>query len=157
MLIVQDQVWSRLSANRNTGRSTWYYIDEMHLLLKEPQTASYMVENWKRFRKWGGIPTGMTQNAKDLLASREIENILENSDFVYMLSQSDGDRAILAQKLGLSDSQLEYVKNVPPGEGIMFFGDKVIPFRDRYPKDTMLYRLMTTKPGETQVKEGDEG
>ena len=157
MLIVQDQVWSRLSANRNTGRSTWYYIDEMHLLLKEPQTASYMVENWKRFRKWGGIPTGMTQNAKDLLASREIENILENSDFVYMLSQSDGDRAILAQKLGLSDSQLEYVKNVPPGEGIMFFGDKVIPFRDRYPKDTMLYRLMTTKPGETQVKEGDDG
>ena len=108
----------------------------------------YMVENWKRFRKWGGIPTGMTQNAKDLLASREIENILENSDFVYMLSQSDGDRAILAQKLGLSDSQLEYVKNVPPGEGIMFFGDKVIPFRDRYPKDTMLYRLMTTKPNE---------
>ena len=68
--------------NRNTGRSTWYYIDEMHLLLKDPQTASYMVGNWKHFRKWGGIPNGMTQNAKDLLASREIENIFENSDFV---------------------------------------------------------------------------
>lgn len=85
MLIVQDQVWDRVTANRAEGKSTRYYIDGSHLLLKEEQTAAYSVEIWKRFRKWGGIPTGITQNVKDLLSSREIENIFENSDFVYML------------------------------------------------------------------------
>ena len=84
MLIVQDQVGGRVTENREEGRSTRYYMDEMHLLLKEEQTAAYSVEIWKRFRKWGGIPTGITQNVKDLLASREVENIFENSDFIYM-------------------------------------------------------------------------
>ena len=84
MLIVQDQVWGRVTANRSAGRATRYYMDEFHLLLKEEQTAAYSVEIWKRFRKWGGIPTGITQNVKDLLSSREVENIFENSDFVYM-------------------------------------------------------------------------
>ena len=92
MLIVQDQVWNRVTINRNTHKSTRYYIDEFHLLLKEEQTAAYSVEIWKRFRKWGGIPTGITQNIKDLLASREIENIFENSDFILMLNQAAGDR-----------------------------------------------------------------
>ena len=84
MLIVQDQVWGRVTANRSAGKSTRYYIDEFHLLLKEEQTASYSIEIWKRFRKWGGIPTGITQNVKDLLSSHEVENIFENSDFIYM-------------------------------------------------------------------------
>ena len=97
MLIVQDQVWGRVTANRSAGKTTRYYMDEFHLLLKEEQTAAYSVEIWKRFRKWGGIPTGITQNVKDLLSSREVENIFENSDFVYMLNQAAGDRQILAQ------------------------------------------------------------
>ncbi len=88
MLIVQDQVWGRVTANRSAGKSTRYYIDEFHLLLKEEQTATYSVEIWKRFRKWGGLPTGITQNVKDLLRSPEIANILENSDFIYMLNQA---------------------------------------------------------------------
>ncbi|MFR2021103.1 MAG: VirB4-like conjugal transfer ATPase, CD1110 family, partial [Christensenellales bacterium] len=92
MLIVQDQVWGRVTANRAEGKSTRYYMDEFHLLLKEEQTAAYSVEIWKRFRKWGGIPTGITQNVKDLLASQEIENIFENSDYIYMLNQAAGDR-----------------------------------------------------------------
>ena len=92
MLIIQDQVWNRVTINREAHKSTRYYIDEFHLLLKEEQTAAYSVEIWKRFRKWGGIPTGITQNVKDLLASREIENIFENSDFLYMLNQAAGDR-----------------------------------------------------------------
>ena len=96
MLIVQDQVWNRVTVNRSANKSTRYYIDEFHLLLKEEQTAAYSVEIWKRFRKWGGIPTGITQNVKDLLASREIENIFENSDFILMLNQASGDRQILA-------------------------------------------------------------
>ena len=109
MLVVQDQVWNRVTINRAAHKSTRYYIDEMHLLLKEDQTAAYTIEIWKRFRKWGGIPTGITQNIKDLLASREIENIFENSDFVYMLNQASGDRQILARQLGISPHQLSYV------------------------------------------------
>ena len=101
MLIVQDQVWNRVTINRSEGKATRYYIDEFHLLLKEEQTAAYSVEIWKRFRKWGGIPTGITQNVKDLLASREVANIFENSDFVYMLNQAQGDREILAKQLNI--------------------------------------------------------
>ena len=106
MLVVQDAVWNRVTINREKHKSTWYYIDEMHLLLKEEQTAAYTVEIWKRFRKWGGIPTGITQNVKDLLSSREVENIFENSDFVYMLNQAAGDRQILAKQLNISPYQL---------------------------------------------------
>ena len=118
MLIVQDQVWNRVTINRNTHKSTRYYIDEFHLLLKEEQTAAYSVEIWKRFRKWGGIPTGITQNIKDLLASREIENIFENSDFILMLNQAAGDRKILAKQLNISPYQLSYVTNSGEGEGL---------------------------------------
>ena len=145
MLIVQDQVWNRVTVNREAHKSTRYYIDEMHLLLKEEQTASYSVEIWKRFRKWGGIPTGITQNVKDLLSSREVENIFENSDYIYMLSQASGDRQILAKQLGISPHQLSYVTHSGEGEGLLFYGSVILPFVDRFPKDTELYRIMTTR------------
>ena len=145
MLIVQDQVWNRVTVNREAHKSTRYYIDEMHLLLKEEQTAAYTVEIWKRFRKWGGIPTGITQNIKDLLASREVENIFENSDYIYMLNQAAGDRQILAKQLNISPHQLSYVTHSGEGEGLLFYGNTIIPFVDRFPKDTELYRIMTTK------------
>ena len=148
MLIVQDQVWNRVTINRAEHKSTRYYIDEFHLLLKEEQTASYSVEIWKRFRKWGGIPTGITQNVKDLLSSREIENIFENSDFVYMLNQASGDRQILAKQLNISPYQLSYVTHSNEGEGLLFYGSVIIPFVDHFPKDTELYKLLTTKPQE---------
>ena len=150
MLIVQDQVWGRVTANRSLGRSTRYYADEFHLLLKEEQTAAYSVEIWKRFRKWGGIPTAITQNVKDLLSSREVENILENSDFIYMLNQAAGDREILAKKLGISPYQLSYVTHSGEGEGLLFYGNVILPFADRFPKDTSLYRVLTTKPSEVR-------
>ena len=153
MLIVQDQVWGRVTENRAAGKSTRYYMDEMHLLLKEEQTAAYSVEIWKRFRKWGGIPTGITQNVKDLLASREVENIFENSDFVYMLNQAGGDRQILAKQLNISPHQLSYVTHSGEGEGLLFYGNVILPFVDRFPKDTELYSVMTTKPNEVK-KEG---
>ena len=148
MLIVQDQVWGRVTANRSEGRTTRYYMDEFHLLLKEEQTASYSVEIWKRFRKWGGIPTAITQNVKDLLASREIESIFENSDFILMLNQASGDRAILAKQLSISPHQLSYVTQSGEGEGLMFYGNTILPFVDRFPKDSSLYRIMTTKLSE---------
>ena len=148
MLVVQDQVWNRVTINRSEKRSTRYYMDEFHLLLKEEQTAAYSVEIWKRFRKWGGIPTGITQNVKDLLSSREVENIFENSDFVYMLNQASGDRQILAKQLNISPHQLSYVTHSGEGEGLLFYGNVILPFTDKYPKDTELYRIMTTKPTE---------
>ncbi|MDD2458016.1 MAG: ATP-binding protein [Eubacteriales bacterium] len=150
MLIVQDQVWGRVTANRAEGKSTRYYIDEFHLLLKEEQTAAYSVEIWKRFRKWGGIPTGITQNVKDLLSSREIENIFENSDFIYMLNQAGGDRQILAKQLNISPHQLSYVTHSGEGEGLLFYGNVILPFVDRFPKNSELYRIMTTKPNEVR-------
>lgn len=150
MLVVQDQVWNRVTVNRAEGKATRYYMDEFHLLLKEEQTAAYSVEIWKRFRKWGGIPTGITQNVKDLLGSREIENIFENSDFIYMLNQASGDRQILAKQLNISPHQLSYVTNSNAGEGLLFYGSTIVPFVDRFPKDTNLYRMMTTKPEELE-------
>ena len=147
LLIMQDAVWNRVTANRSKHKTTWFYIDEFHLLLKG-QTGSFSVEIWKRFRKWGGIPSGLTQNVKDLLASREIENIFENSDFIYMLNQAQGDRQILAKQLGISPHQLSHVTHSGPGEGLLFFGNVIIPFVDHFPKDTSLYRIMTTRPEE---------
>ena len=151
MLIVQDQVWNRVTVNREAHKSTRYYIDEMHLLLKEEQTAAYSVEIWKRFRKWGGIPTGLTQNVKDLLSSREVENIFENSDYVCMLNQASGDRQILAKQLNISPHQLSYVTHSGEGEGLLFYGYVILPFVDRFPKETELYRVMTTKPSEVSA------
>ena len=175
MHIVQDQVWNRVTENRfnkiqmktdSEGnplpdeildalslKATRYYMDEFHLLLKEEQTAAYSVEIWKRFRKWGGIPTGITQNVKDLLSSREVENIFENSDFIYMLNQASGDRQILAKHLNISPHQLSYVTHSGEGEGLLFYGSVILPFVDRFPKDTELYRIMTTKPQEQEAKE----
>ena len=147
MLVIQDQVWNRVTVNRAAGKTTRYYVDEFHLLLKG-ELASWSVEIWKRFRKWGGIPTGITQNSKDLLASPEISNILENSDFIYMLNQAAGDRKILAKQLNISPHQLSYVTHSGEGEGLLFYGNVILPFVDRFPKDTELYRIMTTKPQE---------
>ena len=146
MLIVQDAVWGRVTANRSAGKSTRYYVDEFHLLLKEAQTAAYSIEIWKRFRKWGGLPTAITQNVKDLLESPEVSNIFENSDFAYMLNQANGDRQILAKQLNISHSG--------EGEGLLFYGNTILPFIDRFPHDLELYKIMTTRLSE--VSEGDK-
>jgi len=150
MLIVQDAVWNTVTVNRSIGRATWYFVDEFHLLLKEEQTAAYSAEVWKRFRKWGGVPTGATQNPKDLLSSPEIENILENSDFIYLLNLSAGDRKLMTERLNISAEQLAYVTNSEPGHGLLFFNNVILPFADDFPKDTELYKLLTTKPSEVE-------
>ena len=154
MLIVQDAVWGRVTANRSAGKSTRYYVDEFHLLLKEAQTAAYSIEIWKRFRKWGGLPTAITQNVKDLLESPEVSNIFENSDFAYMLNQANGDRQILAKQLNISPHQLSYVIHSGEGEGLLFYGNTILPFIDRFPHDLELYKIMTTRLSE--VSEGDK-
>ena len=156
MLIVQEMVWNRLAANRDSGKYTRYYMDEFHVLLKEPQTAAYSVQIWKRFRKWGGIPTGITQNIKDLTGQQGTDNILDNTSFIYMLSQAPGDRKALTEHLNLSPHQLSHVTNVGSGEGLLFFGNTIIPFEDHFPKDTEMYKLLTTKPSEVQQRKEEE-
>ena len=153
MLIMQDLVNSQVSANFAQGTATWCYFDEFHLLLKDELTASYCVTVWKMLRKKFCVPSALTQNVKDLLASREIENIFENSDFLVMLSQAQGDRQILAKQLGISPTQLSFVTNSNSGEGLLFFGNVIIPFSDRFPQNTEIYRLLTTRPEDLK----DEG
>lgn len=148
MLIIQDQIWNRVSNNRDNKLFTRIYIDEFHLLLKEEQTASFSLEMWKRFRKWNGIPTGLTQNIKDLLASPEIENIFDNSDFYQLYNQSHGDRKILIDKLEISPLQEQYITNSPEGEGLIIYDNVIIPFQDKFPTNTKTYKLLSTKPGE---------
>jgi type IV secretory pathway VirB4 component len=151
MLIVQDQVWNRVTVNRAAKKSTRYYMDEFHLLFKEPQTAAYSGEIYKRFRKWGGIPTGITQNVKELLESVEVQNILENSDFVLMLNQATGDREILAKQLNISPGQMAYVTHSEAGEGLIFYGSVILPFVDKFPENTMLFKIMSTRLSESAV------
>ena len=152
MLIVQDAVWNRVSANRKAKKYTRYYMDEIHLLLKDEQTAAYTVEIWKRFRKWGGIPTGITQNVTDMLASREIENIFGNSEYIQMLSQGDGDREVLCDKLRLSEAQLSYITDRAPGEGLIRFGSTIVPFENHFPRESKMYAIMNTRLTERDAK-----
>ena len=156
MLFLQNFVWNRISANRDKGQTTRYYIDEFHILLKEPQTAAYFIGIWKRCRKWGCVATGITQNVKDLLTSPEIQNIFDNTDFFLMLNQANADREILGEKLGLSREEMRYLTNAEQGCGLMVCGNVVLPFENRIPTDTQLYRMMTTKPGEMEAEEGRE-
>ena len=122
------------------------------MLLQDELTSSYFVTIWKMLRKKGCVPSALTQNVKDLLASRQIENIFENSDFMVLLSQAQGDRQILARQLGISPHQLSYVTHSNPGEDLLFFGNVTIPFVDRFPKNTKLYSIMTTRPEEKGVQ-----
>ena len=145
MLVIQDQIWNRVTVNRAAKKATRYYCDEFHLLLKG-ELGGWSVEIWKRFRKWGGIPTGITQNIKDLLASAEIENIFENSDFLYLLNQAAGDREILCEKLRISPKQAGYITHSEAGEGLIIYGSVILPFVDRFPTNTRLYEIMTTRP-----------
>lgn len=148
MLVLQDHVWNRVTKNRHEDITTWYYMDEFHVLLADERTSGYSVDFWKRFRKYGGIPSGITQNVKDLLTSQKIETILENSDFIYLLNQAWGDKTVLQEKLNISDYQAEYITNSEEGEGLIVFNGEILPFKDKFPKNNSLYPVMTTKPEE---------
>lgn len=154
MLVLQDHVWNKVTINRNRDKKTWYYMDEFHVLLAEEQTSNYSVEFWKRFRKWGGVPTGITQNVQDLLSSPKIETIIDNTDFIYLLNQASGDRSILQQKLEISDYQANYITNSGEGEGLVVYSGIILPFKDKFPHNNSLYPVMTTKPEEIQRLRG---
>lgn len=148
MLIVLDQIWNRITQNRAKGRRTWLYIDEIYLLFQNEYSANYLFELYKRARKWGAIPTGITQNVEDLLISDMARRMLSNSDFIVMLNQAAPDRAELAGLLNISNQQLNYVTNARPGQGLLFAGNTIIPFINKFPEDGLLYPMMTTKVDE---------
>ncbi|MBY7009321.1 DUF87 domain-containing protein [Clostridium botulinum] len=156
MLIVLDAIWNRITANRAKGKRTWLYMDEIYLLFSNEYSAQYLFELYKRARKWGAIPTGITQNIEDLLKSDLARSMLSNSDFLLMLNQAPSDREELAHLLNISDTQLSYITSSDEGEGLLFSGNSIIPFVDKFPTDTKLYEMMTTKVDEiksNKVKE----
>ena len=145
MHITDEFVTQAVEDNFREGVATWCYFDEFHVLLRDQLTASYFVAVWKMLRKKGCVPSALTQNVKDLLASREIEAILDNTDFMVLLSQAQSDRAILAKQLGISEHQLSYITHSNSGEGLLFYGSVTIPFVDRFPRGE-IYDLLTTRP-----------
>ncbi|MDR1467277.1 MAG: DUF87 domain-containing protein [Oscillospiraceae bacterium] len=152
MHITNELVTQAVNTNFSNRIATWCYFDEFHILLQDALSASYFVRVWKMLRKKGCVPSALTQNVKDLLASREIENILENSDFMILLAQAAGDRAILARQLGISEHQLSFISHSNQGEGLLFYGSTVIPFVDRFPPGE-IFNLLTTRP-EDMIKDG---
>lgn len=148
--VCMNDVWNKMMENRRFNKWTWFYIDEFHLLMSNGSTSEFLKSVWKRARKWQGVPTGITQNVEDLLASPDARAIINNSSFVYMLNQSMMDRAMLKEILNLSDNDLEFVTNVEPGHGLIKTGKQAIPFEDKFPTNTKLYKVMTTKADNDQ-------
>ena len=151
MLVVMDQIWNRVSENRNKGINTWIYIDESHLYLTNPFVAEFFAELYARLRKWGGIPTAITQNVERMLASDVGRSMLSNSQFVLLFNQATNDRNAIAQLCNLSPTQLSKVTNSKPGHGLLIAGGDVIPLMNDFPKDTKLYKMMTTKFDELSI------
>lgn len=143
-----NHIWNKIIDNQKKNKRTWFYIDEFHVLTKTRSSAEFLQQIWKRARKWGGIPTAITQNVEDLLNSEESRAIINNCEFIMMLSQSPIDRAALADMYHISDAQLNYITNSPPGQGLIYNGEGIIPFIDKFPKETKLYKIMSSKPGE---------
>ncbi|OUS75704.1 TraE family protein [Paenibacillus sp. MY03] len=148
MLVVLDSIINRITQNRVKGKNTYIFIDEIYLLFQHEYSANFLYALWKRVRKYGAFCTGITQNVDDLLQSHTARTMLANSEFIVMLNQSSTDRKELAELLNISDLQLSYITNVDAGNGLMKIGNSLVPFADQFPRDTMLYQLMTTKPGE---------
>ncbi len=148
MLVVLDSIFNRVIRNRQLGRNTWVYVDEIYLLFQHEYSANFLFTLWKRVRKYGACCTGITQNLDDLLQSHTARTMLANSEFLVMLNQAATDRMELAQLLNISDNQLSYITNVDSGRGLIKCGSTIVPFVNSFPKNTRLYKLMTTKPSE---------
>lgn len=148
MLVILDSIINRITANRMKGKQTFIFIDEIYLLFMHEYSAQFLFKLWKRVRKYGAYCTGITQNVDDLLQSHTARTMLSNSEFILMLNQASTDRAELAKLLSISDLQLSYITNVDAGHGLIKVGSSLVPFANAFPKNTKLYKLMSTKPGE---------
>ena len=152
MLVVLDSIFNRVIRNRQLARNTWVYVDEIYILFQHEYSANFLFNLWKRVRKYGACCTGITQNLDDLLQSHTARTMLANSEFLVMLNQAATDRAELAQLLNISDNQLSFITNVDSGRGLIKCGSTIVPFVNSFPKNTRLYKLMTTKPSEMEIK-----
>ena len=148
LLIMLDNIMNRVIENRKRGRYTRVYIDEAHLFFKNEYSAEFLLKAWKRFRKYGGLLTGITQNIEDCLKNDTARGMLSNSEFLLMLNQAPSDRIELAKLLNISDTQMSYITNAGAGRGLIKVGGSIVPFVNDFPSDTELYKLMSTKPGE---------
>ena len=148
MLVVLDNIFNRITSNRTKGRTTYIFIDEIYLLFAQKYTADFLYRVWKRVRKYGAFATGITQNVGDMLQSNTARTMLANSEFTVMLNQNGSDRLDLSKLLNISDNQTEFFTNVQAGHGLMKIGGHFVPYANEFPKNTELYKLMTTKPGE---------
>ena len=146
MLVVMDSIYNRIVSNKKKGRPTFVFIDEIYLLFANEYSSNFLFEQWKRARKHNAFYTGISQNIEDLLQSHTARTMLANSEFITMLNQAATDRIELAKLLGISDTQLSYVTNADAGKGLLKCAGSIVPFEDKYPTDTKLYKLMTTKP-----------
>ncbi len=144
MSIIQNHIWHRVRKNRDLGKNTRYYMDEFHLFLREEQTAAYALEVFKRFRKYGGIPTGITQNIRDIVNNPSAETIFANSEYIVILKQKDDDARILQQTLGIPQQAMKHITNNAKGSGLLFFGGTLIPFEDNFPAGNIVYDTITT-------------
>lgn len=150
MLVVLDSILNRITTNRKNGRNTYIFIDEIYLLFQHEYSANFLFTLWKRVRKYGAYCTGLTQNVEDLLQSHTARTMLANSEFIIMLNQASTDRIELAKLLNISELQMGYITNVGAGQGLIKVGSNLVPFINKFPKNTKLYKLMTTKPGENE-------
>ena len=150
--VCMNDVWNKMMENRRRNKWTWFYIDEFHLLLSNPSTSEFLKTVWKRARKWQGVPTGITQNVEDLLASPEARAIINNSSFVYMMNQSMMDRNMLGELLNLTEADKEFITNVEAGCGLIYTGKQSIPFQDSFPQNTRLYKILSTNPNDDEKK-----
>ena len=148
MLVVLDSIYNRILRNRKQGRMTFVFIDEIYLLFGSEYSSNFLLEQWKRARKCGACYTGISQNVEELLKSDNARTMLANSEFITLLNQAPTDRQELSDLLGISDTQLSYVSNAEAGKGLLLCAGSIVPFEDKFPKDTELYKLMTTKPRE---------
>lgn len=148
MLVVLDSILNRITRNRAKGRKTFIIIDEIYLLFQHEYSANFLFTLWKRVRKYGAYCTGITQNVEDLLQSHTARTMLANSEFLIMLNQAPTDKHELAKLINISDEQMSYITDVNPGCGLIKVGSALVPFENKFPRNTKLYRLMSTKPGE---------
>ena len=147
--ICLDNIWNKMIMNKAKGKRTWFYVDEFYLMMRSPTSAAYIAEIWKRARKWNGIPTAITQNVEDMLKSEEARTIINNSTFIMLLGQTPINRQQLSEMLDISKEEQKYISTAKPGMGLLRILGDTIPMDDAFPKNTELYRLMTTKPTET--------
>lgn len=147
--IALDNIWNRMIENKGKGKRTWFYIDEFYLMMQKPSSAAYISQIWKRARKWNGVPCAITQNVEDMLKSEEARTIINNSSFIIMLGQSPINKQQLSQMMNISPTEQKYIATAKPGRGLIRIGDDLIPMDDSFPKNTKLYKIMTTNPEET--------